>query len=108
MSKKIRFTRVVSVEPSDTQGYVECVCSPPSSAEARSHGSPVYPQQPGITLHYMEHNDSQKRMIIGLTGGFSSLTHCFCECVFMLLILVLEYFMMTQLFLLFRLKSDSL
>lgn len=29
-------------------------------------------------LHYMEHNDSQKRMIIGWTKGFSSLTHCAC------------------------------
>lgn len=60
----------------DPQRYVQCVCSPPSSAEQEpwqprcSHS-----QQPGITLHYTEHNDSQKRMIIGLTRGFSSLTH---------------------------------
>lgn len=42
----------------------------------RSHGSlhTVYSQQPGITLYYVEHHDSQKTMIIGLTRGFSSLT----------------------------------
>ena len=45
-----------------------------------------HPQRPGITLHYMAHNDSQRRMKIGLTSGFSSLTHglcgCVCDCMF--------------------------
>lgn len=43
-----------------------------------SHGSlTAHFQQQRITIHYMEHNDSQRR-IMGLTSGFFSLTQRFC------------------------------